>query len=48
MNLAEASANELNMVKGRMLYEASPEKCPAEEAEIGSRYLTVRCGHTGP
>jgi branched-chain amino acid transport system ATP-binding protein len=42
MKLAEAVANELHiMVKGRMVYGASPEKFRAEEAEIRSRYLTV-------
>ena len=42
MKLAEAVANELHiMVKGRMVYGASPEKFREEEAEIRSRYLTV-------
>jgi branched-chain amino acid transport system ATP-binding protein len=42
MKLAEAVADELHvMVKGRMVYGASPEKFRAEEAEIRSRYLTV-------
>jgi hypothetical protein len=29
------------MVKGRIVYAASPERFRAEEAEIRSRYLTV-------
>ena len=42
MKLAEAVANELHiMVKGRMVYGASPERFRAEEAEIRTRYLTV-------
>ena len=42
MKLAEAVADELHvMVKGRMVYAASPEKFRAEEADIRSRYLTV-------
>jgi branched-chain amino acid transport system ATP-binding protein len=42
MKLAEAVADELHvMVKGRMVYAASPERFRAEEAEIRSRYLTV-------
>ncbi|HXT80976.1 MAG TPA: ABC transporter ATP-binding protein [Acetobacteraceae bacterium] len=42
MKLAEAVATELHvMVKGRMVYGASPERFRAEEAEIRSRYLTV-------
>ena len=42
MKLAEAVADELHiMVKGRMVYGASPEQFRAEEAEIRSRYLTV-------
>lgn len=42
MKLAEAVADELHvMVKGRVVYAASPEKFRAEEAEIRGRYLTV-------
>jgi branched-chain amino acid transport system ATP-binding protein len=42
MRLAEAVADELHiMVKGRVVYAASPEQFRAEEAEIRSRYLTV-------
>jgi branched-chain amino acid transport system ATP-binding protein len=42
MKLAEAVADELHvMVKGRMVYAASPEQFRAEEAEIRGRYLTV-------
>jgi len=42
MKLAEAVADELHvMVKGRVVYAASPERFRAEEAEIRSRYLTV-------
>jgi len=42
MRLAEVVADELHiMVKGRMVYSASPERFRAEEAEIRSRYLTV-------
>jgi len=42
MRLAEVVADELHiMVKGRMVYSASPEQFRAEEAEIRSRYLTV-------
>ena len=42
MKLAEAVATELHvMVKGRMVYGATPERFRAEEAEIRSRYLTV-------
>jgi branched-chain amino acid transport system ATP-binding protein len=42
MKLAEAVADELHvMVKGRMVYAATPERFRAEEAEIRSRYLTV-------
>ena len=42
LKLAEAVADELHvMVKGRMVYGASPERFRAEEAEIRSRYLTV-------
>ncbi|MGE0416407.1 MAG: ABC transporter ATP-binding protein [Acetobacteraceae bacterium] len=42
MKLAEAVADELHvMVKGRMVYGASPEQFRAEEAEIRARYLTV-------
>jgi branched-chain amino acid transport system ATP-binding protein len=42
MRLAEAVADELHiMVKGRMVYSASPERFRAEEGEIRSRYLTV-------
>ena len=42
MKLAEAVADELHvMVKGRMVYAASPERFRAEEQEIRSRYLTV-------
>jgi hypothetical protein len=29
------------MVKGRMVYAATPERFHAEEQEIRSRYLTV-------
>jgi branched-chain amino acid transport system ATP-binding protein len=42
MRLAEAVADELHvMVKGRLVYGASPEKFRVEEAEIRSRYLSV-------
>jgi branched-chain amino acid transport system ATP-binding protein len=42
MKLAEAVADELHiMVKGRIVYGASPEVFRAEEAEIRGRYLTV-------
>ena len=42
MKLAEAVADELHvMVKGRMVYAATPEKFRHEESEIRSRYLTV-------
>jgi branched-chain amino acid transport system ATP-binding protein len=42
MKLAEAVADELHvMVKGRMVYAATPERFRAEEQEIRSRYLTV-------
>jgi branched-chain amino acid transport system ATP-binding protein len=42
MKLAEAVANELHiMVKGRIVYGASPEVFRAEEAAIRGRYLTV-------
>jgi branched-chain amino acid transport system ATP-binding protein len=42
MKLAEAVADELHvMVKGRVVYAASPEQFRAEEADIRSRYLTV-------
>jgi branched-chain amino acid transport system ATP-binding protein len=42
MRLAEAVADEIHiMVKGRVVYAASPEQFRAEEAEIRSRYLTV-------
>ena len=42
MKLAEAVADELHiMVKGRMVYGASPAQFRAEEQEIRSRYLTV-------
>jgi branched-chain amino acid transport system ATP-binding protein len=42
MKLAEAVADTLHiMVKGRMVYAATPEKFRAEEEDIRSRYLTV-------
>jgi branched-chain amino acid transport system ATP-binding protein len=42
MKLAEAVADTLHiMVKGRMVYAATPEKFRAEEEEIRGRYLTV-------
>jgi len=42
MRLAEAVADEIHiMVKGRMVYSASPQQFRDEEAEIRSRYLTV-------
>jgi branched-chain amino acid transport system ATP-binding protein len=42
MKLAEAVADELHvMVKGRIVYAASPERFRAEEQHIRSRYLTV-------
>ena len=42
MKLAEAVADELHvMVKGRVVYAATPEKFRQEESEIRSRYLTV-------
>jgi branched-chain amino acid transport system ATP-binding protein len=42
MKLAEAVADELHiMVKGRMVYKASPATFRAEEATIRTRFLTV-------
>ncbi|HTI82790.1 MAG TPA: ABC transporter ATP-binding protein [Acetobacteraceae bacterium] len=42
LRLAEAVADEIHiMVKGRVVYAASPEQFRAEEADIRSRYLTV-------
>ena len=42
MKLAEAVADELHiMVKGRMVYAATPEQFRADEIAIRSRYLTV-------
>jgi branched-chain amino acid transport system ATP-binding protein len=42
MKLAEAVADELHiMVKGRMVYGATPEIFREQEAEIRSRFLTV-------
>jgi branched-chain amino acid transport system ATP-binding protein len=42
MKLAEAVADELHiMVKGRMVYRATPAVFAAEEASIRSRFLTV-------
>lgn len=42
MKLAEAVADEMHiMVKGRIVYAASPEQFRAEEAQIRTRYLTV-------
>jgi branched-chain amino acid transport system ATP-binding protein len=42
MRLAEAVADEIRiMVKGRVVYAASPERFRSEETEIRSRYLTV-------
>ena len=42
MKLAEAVADELHvMVKGRMVYAATPEQFRAEEQDIRGRYLTV-------
>ena len=42
MRLAEAVADEIHiMVKGRVVYAASPERFRSEEAEIRSRYLAV-------
>jgi branched-chain amino acid transport system ATP-binding protein len=42
MKLAEAVADELHvMVKGRIVYAATPQVFRAEEQEIRSRYLTV-------
>jgi branched-chain amino acid transport system ATP-binding protein len=42
MRLAEAVADQIHvMVKGRVVYAASPEQFRAEESEIRSRYLTV-------
>ena len=42
MKLAEAVADEMHiMVKGRIVYAASPERFRAEEADIRTRYLTV-------
>jgi branched-chain amino acid transport system ATP-binding protein len=42
MKLAEAVADTLHvMVKGRMVYAATPEQFRTEEADIRSRYLTV-------
>jgi branched-chain amino acid transport system ATP-binding protein len=43
MKLADAVANELHiMVKGRIVYAASPEAFRGEEAAIRGRYLTVQ------
>jgi branched-chain amino acid transport system ATP-binding protein len=42
MRLAEAVADEIHiMVKGKVVYAASPDRFRAEEAEIRGRYLTV-------
>jgi branched-chain amino acid transport system ATP-binding protein len=42
MKLAEAVADEMHiMVKGRIVYAASPERFRAEEEQIRTRYLTV-------
>jgi ABC-type branched-subunit amino acid transport system ATPase component len=42
MKLAEAVADELHiMVKGRIVYAASPAQFRAEEDQIRTRYLTV-------
>jgi branched-chain amino acid transport system ATP-binding protein len=42
LRLAEAVADEIHiMVKGRVVYAASPEQFRAQEAEIRGRYLTV-------
>jgi len=42
MKLAEAVAHRMHvMVKGRMVYDAEPERFRAEADEIRSRYLTV-------
>lgn len=42
MKLAEAVADQMHiMVKGRIVYAASPEQFRAEEAQIRTRYLTV-------
>jgi branched-chain amino acid transport system ATP-binding protein len=42
MKLAEAVADELHvMVKGRIVYAATPERFRAEEEEIRGRYLTA-------
>ncbi len=42
MKLAEAVSDDLHiMVKGRMVYKASPEVFRAEEASIRARFLTV-------
>ncbi|MBV8915762.1 MAG: ABC transporter ATP-binding protein [Acetobacteraceae bacterium] len=42
MRLAEAVADEIHiMVKGRVVYAATPEQFRAEEANIRGRYLTV-------
>ena len=42
MKLAEAVADELHvMVKGRMVYAATPEQFRAGEQDIRGRYLTV-------
>ena len=42
MKLAEAVADELHiMVKGRIVYSASPQRFRAEEEHIRTRYLTV-------
>ncbi len=42
MKLAEAVADEMHiMVKGRIVYAASPQRFRAEEAQIRTRYLTV-------
>jgi branched-chain amino acid transport system ATP-binding protein len=42
MKLAEAVADEMHiMVKGRIVYAASPAQFRAEEEQIRTRYLTV-------
>ncbi len=42
MKLAESVADEMHiMVKGRIVYAASPERFRAEEEQIRTRYLTV-------
>jgi branched-chain amino acid transport system ATP-binding protein len=42
MKLAEAVADEMHiMVKGRMVFHATPEEFRTQEEEIRSRYLTV-------